>query len=86
MLNKEEFVTKAYGNLSDRELYDINVLCDRIVNILIKSAENSGICISYIILDDKVRNWVIYKLRKESLYVKSVMDKNKIYVSFVDLF
>lgn len=86
MLNKEEFVTKAYGNLSDRELYDINVLCDRIVNILIKNAENGGICISYIILDDKVRNWVIYKLRKESLYVKSVMDKNKIYVSFVDLF
>lgn len=86
MLDKEVFVTKAYGNLSDRELYDINVLCDRIVNILIKSVESGKLCVSYIIGDDKVRDWVIYKLKKEGLYVKSVMDKNKIYVSFVDLF
>lgn len=86
MLDKEEFITKAYNNLSDRELYDINVLCDRIVNILIRSVENGELCVSYSIMDDKVRNWVIYKLRKESLYVKNMINKKEIYVSFIDLF
>lgn len=86
MLDKEEFITKAYNNLSDRELYDINVLCDRIVNILIRSVENGELCVSYTIRDDKVRNWVIYKLRKERLYVKNMIAKKEIYVSFIDLF
>lgn len=86
MLDKEVFITKAYGNLSDRELYDINVLCDRIVNILIKSVESGKLCVSYIIGDDKVRDWVIYKLKKESLYVKNMINKKEIYVSFIDLF
>lgn len=70
MFNKDELIARAYNNLSDRELYDVNTIYNRITENLIKGVELGEIYTRIMVKDEKVRSWVCYKCRKEGLWVK----------------
>lgn len=70
MFNKDELIARAYNNLSDRELYDVNTIYNRITENLIKGVELGEIYTRIMVKDEKVKSWVCYKCRKEGLWVK----------------